>query len=195
MTRMNNSVFPPGLPTRCLGRKVPGVDWAHSMLFVLMMSRARKGSTNSPVATASRISRIKRRSFMLGMRCFSIVSHGPEFLFPTVCRSGAPSHRQAFRSEGTLASASFSEQGHLALDLIRARVPTDCVMAGGQCLALLQQLPPVVAHVVDLVADRADGVGAGMEWLRQLQESLGWSVGVEPVVEAPGVDKVLATRW
>ena len=62
------------------------------------------------------------------------------------------------------------------------------VMAGNWRLPLLQHLRPVVAHVVDLVADRADGVGAGMGWLRQLQEGLGRGVGIEPVVKALGVD-------
>ena len=60
------------------------------------------------------------------------------------------------------------------------------VMVGDWCLGLLQQLRPFVAHVVDLDADRADGVGAGMGWLRQLQEGLDRGVGIEPVVEALG---------
>lgn len=39
------------------------------------------------------------------------------------------------------------------------------VMVGDWCLPLFQQFLPVVAHIVDLVADRADSVGIGMRWL------------------------------
>ena len=94
-TRMKSSLLPPGLPTRCLGKNLPGVRGAQRTP-AGMRSPALNVSWSLPSRTACRISRARRLSrFMSTFRsslpaCHTIttfITSSPKWLmtFITIC--------------------------------------------------------------------------------------------------------------
>ena len=73
-TRTKSSVLPPGLPTQCFGRNVPGVDCAQRTP-ASRTSALLNGSTSRPSRTAFRISRMRRPSWRFTLPPLSCSQH------------------------------------------------------------------------------------------------------------------------